>query len=189
MKKKIREITVDISKYGFCKAHAISYAQVVWNLAYYKANHPKKFWKSTLKNINSCYQNWVHIYEAKCSGVYNHDILDKSIYSKKKNNTLNIYDKIRKYGYWDDSDIFLKDCYYFNQGSSIVFCGLIASSRYIYYNGNKVLSLYISANKQIYIDIIVEGDINFNSTKIIIKGKGILIKNNLICKSSDLIFK
>ena len=190
VKKKIREITLDISKYGFCKAHAISYAQLVWNLAYYKANHPKKFWKSTLKNINSCYQKWVHIYEAKCSGVYNNDILDKSIYANKNNlDQLGNLDKIRKYGNWDDTDIFLKDCYYINKNDTIIFCGLIAFSKYIYYNGNKVLSLYISVNKQIYLDVIVEGtDIKFNNTKLSVKGKGILLKNNLICKSLDLMF-
>ena len=33
-----------------------------------QAKAPKKFWKATLKNIDTCYRNWVHIYEAKCEG-------------------------------------------------------------------------------------------------------------------------
>ena len=38
----------NLQKYSFCKSHAYSYAQLVWQLAYMKANNPKKFWKATL---------------------------------------------------------------------------------------------------------------------------------------------
>ena len=39
--------------YSFCKSHAYSYAQLVWALAYQKANNPKKFWVSTINNCHS----------------------------------------------------------------------------------------------------------------------------------------
>merc|ERR1711988_756794 len=68
--KRIMRILNNLRKYGFCKAHALSYAQLVWQLAYEKANNPTKFWESTLKNIMTCYRNWVHLYEARCQNVY-----------------------------------------------------------------------------------------------------------------------
>ena len=42
----------NLRKYGFCKAHVLSYAQLVWQ-SYLKAHRPKKFWRSTLKNIDT----------------------------------------------------------------------------------------------------------------------------------------
>ena len=68
-KKNILKVLNNVRKYSFCKAHALSYAQLVWQLAYQKAHHPKLFWKSTLKNVETCYRKWVHQYEAKCQGV------------------------------------------------------------------------------------------------------------------------
>ena len=42
--------------YGFCKAHSYSYAQLIYKLAYQKAHNKKKFWESTIKNVNSSYR-------------------------------------------------------------------------------------------------------------------------------------
>ena len=67
--KEIMRKLSNLSRYGFCKSHAFSYAQLVWKLAYMKANHPKEFWKATLNNNQSSYKKWVHIYEAKVAGV------------------------------------------------------------------------------------------------------------------------
>ena len=55
--------------YSFCKAHAVSYAQVVLWLVWLKAHHPKEFWVSTLKNCDSSYAKWVHLWEASKAGV------------------------------------------------------------------------------------------------------------------------
>ena len=49
----------NLKKYSFCKSHALSYAYLVWALAYQKANNPKEFWKSTIMNCNSMYRDWV----------------------------------------------------------------------------------------------------------------------------------
>ena len=49
--------------------HSYSYAQLVYKLAYQKAHNPKKFWESTLKNVNSAYRKWVHFREAKKAGL------------------------------------------------------------------------------------------------------------------------
>jgi DNA polymerase III alpha subunit len=55
--------------YSFCKSHAVSYAQLVWALAYWKAHRPHEFWCSALNHCNSEYRRWVHYREARCSGL------------------------------------------------------------------------------------------------------------------------
>ncbi len=55
--------------YSFCKSHAISYAQLVWALAYWKAHRPHEFWAAALNHCHSEYRKWVHYREAKCSGL------------------------------------------------------------------------------------------------------------------------
>ena len=86
---KVKKILENLRKYGFCKAHAFSYAQLVWQLAYQKAHRPKKFWKSTLKNIDTCYRPWVHFYEAKCQGIKEpNQKKKKSIYGEHRTKKL-----------------------------------------------------------------------------------------------------
>lgn len=58
-----------LALYSFCKSHAISYAQLVWALAYQKAHNPHRFWVSTLNHCHSEYRRWVHWREARCSGL------------------------------------------------------------------------------------------------------------------------
>ena len=103
---RIRVNCKSLRKYGFCKAHAFSYAQLVWQLAYQKAHRPKKFWRSTLKNVDSCYRSWVHPYEARCYGVsIETKQKTKSIYSERKRQKIEtITDpllQLQKYGTWD----------------------------------------------------------------------------------------
>ena len=74
-----------LRKYSFCKSHALSYAKLVWALAYQKVYQPKKFWVSTLNHCHSMYKQWVHFNQAKSVGI-------KLTLGKKpwilKNNTL-----------------------------------------------------------------------------------------------------
>ena len=156
-RKDIKSILNNLRKYGFCKAHALSYAQLVWQLAYKKAHQPKQFWRSTLKTINSYYKKWVHIYEAKCVGVsYENNHQHKSIYAKKKNNKLlisniNKIEQIKKYGVWNmDNADFLDECYYNEKDMNIEFKGLIASSKMLNYGKNKKLYyLFVSKRENI----------------------------------------
>lgn len=55
--------------YSFCKSHAISYAQLVWALAYEKAHHPHAFWIAALNHCHSEFRKWVHWREARCAGL------------------------------------------------------------------------------------------------------------------------
>jgi DNA polymerase III alpha subunit len=58
-----------LAKYSFCKSHALSYAFLVWRLAYLKVRYPHEFWVSTLNHNHSDYRRWVHMREARCSGL------------------------------------------------------------------------------------------------------------------------
>lgn len=55
--------------YSFCKSHAVSYAQLVWALAYEKTHNPHRFWMASLNHCHSEYRKWVHYREAKLSGL------------------------------------------------------------------------------------------------------------------------
>lgn len=58
-----------LAKYSFCKSHALSYAQLVWALAYWKAHNPHEFWIATLNHCQSEYRPWVHKREARIAGL------------------------------------------------------------------------------------------------------------------------
>lgn len=177
-KYKVKKILENLRKYGFCKAHALSYAQLVWQLAYQKAHRPKKFWRSTLKNIDTCYKPWVHYYEAKCEGISIPRIQKKkSIYAEQRNQKikeeLSYIEQLKKYGTWEMQDTsFMDRCYYFKSFDNYLFRGLIANSRTINYGKFKKLILLVGVEKQKYIEVVVTGNIKFDGRRIIIKGKG-----------------
>lgn len=58
-----------LALYSFCKSHAVSYAQLVWALAYEKAHNPHRFWLGALNHCHSEFRKWVHYREARCSGL------------------------------------------------------------------------------------------------------------------------
>ena len=58
-----------LTRYSFCKSHALSYAFLVWRLAYFKARWPNEFWTATLNHCNSDYAKWVHFRGARLSGL------------------------------------------------------------------------------------------------------------------------
>jgi DNA polymerase III alpha subunit len=104
----------NLSRYSFCKAHAFSYAQLIWKLAYMKCHRPffisqseikncshykfalriymspYDFWKATLNNCQSSYKKWVHMYEARIAGVdvYKKNLKkdDVSVYARNRRN-------------------------------------------------------------------------------------------------------
>jgi len=186
--KKIKRILSNLRQYGFCKAHAISYAQLVWQLAYEKANNPKKFWISTLKNVKSCYRKWVHLYEARCHDVVlKKDDTNRSIYQKKKDKSILDRDNLellQDKGYWNMvTPDFYENCYFFKSKDTYIFKGLIASSRMLNYGKNKKLVLFVGVGKGHYIEVVVKGDTYYNTKKVIVQGKGELV--NKLYKSYE----
>jgi len=67
--KPLVEDLHQLQHYSFCKSHALSYAQLVWALAYEKAHNPYKFWVATLNHCHSDYRRWVHWREARTAGL------------------------------------------------------------------------------------------------------------------------
>lgn len=179
--KEIMKKLSNLARYGFCKSHAFSYAQLIWKLAYMKAHKPLDFWKATLNNCQSSYKKWVHYYEASIAGVdYSKELLKKddiSIYAsnrRKKIETFSLKDQLRKFGYWiiRDNDFF-PGCYYSeNEEGIISFNGIIASSRMTKFNKIKKLMLFIGVDKQKYIQVNIENIKYFDGTKIGIEGTG-----------------
>jgi hypothetical protein len=160
---------INLKKYSFCKSHALSYAYLVWGLAYQKANNPKKFWKSTIKNCHSMYREWVHIREAICSGV-----------RISCDDSLDSITHFYKYGFWLGKDFIDPNMYVNIINEKNLFCefrGLIACSKYYKkYNNQKksydlITFITIGYSNQKYIDLIIKGWIK-TSFKNICSGNG-----------------
>ena len=185
-KPKQKEIMTkfsNLSRYGFCKAHAYSYAQLIWQLSYMKANYPQEFWKATINNCDSSYRKWVHLYEAKIAGVdINKNQVkrnDVSIYAlnrRKKLEDLTIEKQLQKYGYWNMiNDDFFPNCYLTIKSNDVYeFNGIIASHRMInsHSKDNKTLMLFIGVDKKKYIQVNISKVRYFDNRFIGIIGKG-----------------
>lgn len=167
----------NLRKYSFCKSHAYSYAQLVWQLAYVKAHSPKDFWKATLNHCESSYKKWVHYYEARCIGVdYNQILLNKddiSVFSKnrmKKFYTLSTTEQLKQFGYWDmKTDNFFPGCYFFKNDSNYVIKAIIASSRMISRGKKRILNMFVGYSKGKYCEITINYPKNFNGQIIGVK--------------------
>ena len=180
--KEIMRKFSNLSRYGFCKAHAFSYAQLVYKLAYMKANMPYEFWKSTLNNCESSYKKWVHLYEAKLAGI---DIStlkikknDISIYAsnrRKKIEGLTPQQQLQKYGYWNmnnNSIDFFPNCFLKIDKDNYEFNGIIASHRFKAYKNEKKMMLYIGVQPKKYIQVNIADVKYFTNNFIGIRGKG-----------------
>jgi len=105
-----------LQAYSFCKSHAISYAKLVWALAYQKVYQPKLFWLATLNNCNSSFRKWVHFREAHKAGItlnigkapwYLKDTGGKTelvCSGMQRRFSVNDVDDYFRYGYWTGND-------------------------------------------------------------------------------------
>jgi hypothetical protein len=67
--KRTMEDLAQLKHYSFCKSHALSYAQLVWALAYEKTHNPHAFWVAALNHCHSDFRRWVHWREARTAGL------------------------------------------------------------------------------------------------------------------------
>ena len=180
---EISKNLTNLRKYSFCKSHALSYAYLVWALAYQKVHNPTAFWKSTIRNCCSMYRQWVHVREALTNGV---DFKGE----KDLTNISHFY----KYGYWINDDFIDNNMFVDITGKERkvddekyeMFCefrGLIACSRW-YKKYNKKTRKYdlltfvtIGYKNNVYIDLVVKNWIAVKG-KNICSGKGTLVLNN-----------
>ncbi len=124
-----------LALYSFCKSHAVSYAQLVWALAYEKAHNPHRFWLGALNHCHSEYRKWVHYREARCSGILlsrekppyklgtrhgqpalvsvesqgEQQLLSQMFSTLKEDPKKQSIDELKQYGYWLSKD-FLPNC-------------------------------------------------------------------------------
>ena len=172
----------NIRKYGFCKSHAYSYAQLVWQLAYAKTHYPKKFWKSTLQHCKSSYKTWVHLYESKLCQVDKLKYRTLSIYAnarQKSFDNISQQEQMIKFGYWNMNDgNFYPNCYYYNKDDTYYFKGLVASSRVIKLKDNKhMTTMFLGVGPKTYIELSITIPFNYNKSKFGIEGTGKMIDN------------
>jgi DNA polymerase III alpha subunit len=66
---QIWELMAAFAGYGFPKAHAASYAQLAWRLAWCKAHHPALFIAAVLANWGGYYSQRVYMMEARRMGL------------------------------------------------------------------------------------------------------------------------
>lgn len=166
-KKELLESLNDLSKYSFCKSHAYSYAQLVYQLAYLKYHRPIDFWRCVLKHSESSYRKWVHLYEAKLVGLDFKENKEVSIYAENRRNKVNLslspYEQLRNYGYWImESDAFFPDCYLKRSGiQSYDIRGIIASSKTFTNEIEKdkfeyTTVLFLCTSKNQYIEVMIK---------------------------------
>jgi DNA polymerase III subunit alpha len=67
--ERIWDLMAAFAGYGFPKAHAASYAQVAWQAAWCKANHPAIFLAAVLANWGGYYNQRVYLIEARRLGL------------------------------------------------------------------------------------------------------------------------
>ena len=172
--------------YSFCKAHAFSYAELIYKLAYIKYYNPKRFWISTLKNNDSSYKKWVHIYEAS---IYNVNYFDKdkdtSVYSANKLKNIEEIENdefFEKFGVWNitKSSLFYPGCYGYLKNNNYYFKGLIAQSKLV---GNTMI-YFIGVGTKKYIEIVIK---KFYFMKDTSKKKGIYGAGTLADDSTIII--
>jgi DNA polymerase III alpha subunit len=202
--KIIQDIIIDdlqqLVYYSFCKSHAISYAQLVWALGYWKAHHPHAFWCATLNHSHSEYRKWVHYREAYLSGL----ILSREAppYKLSQRNgkpalisinnseqTLLIDDTnpkqairdMKNIGYWLTDD-FLPSCGVWNDKQTrldkkkiVKFCGIIATGRTVQRDGNTCTLLCIGVANGVYYDLVIANNARNDLFRWgMVEGKGFL---------------
>ena len=150
--KQTQNIRMDIikelkhsPKYSYCRGHALSYGQLVWALAYWKARNPQEFWKATIKHCHSSYRKWVHKRQALLNGVYFRNKINGSPQRQ-----------FEKTGWWDSPDFLSSEFGCEESGGVTYFHGLVANSRTIYRYKKKLILMSIGVGNDKYVDLIID---------------------------------
>lgn len=172
------------SLYSFCHAHAMSYGQLVWALAYEKTRQPQKFWWSALNHAQSMYRPWVHVQEAKLAGLNfarfgkGPWILENNqLYPSYSEYASNGWSQFVKRGYWT-SNRFMPDMYFRLQNQKVQFKGLIATGRH--HGKDKIITFVtIGTESGVYHNLIMEGEHPYDKYDVI-EGLGYLNNDTII---------
>lgn len=174
-----------LSKYSFCKSHALSYAQLIYSLAYTKVVCPQIFWKHVYIHAQTMYKKFV--YESLCF-KYGVDYRQYSksnsgsIYAINKRTrkfrdfeNLSVQQQFEKYSTWDFFKFgFYPNCYFRAENAVFYFRGLVAVRRrlrkmkialfLICYDFEKFFEL--AAPTQYYKKCIIDGKCTFQPEQI-----------------------
>lgn len=165
-KKEVMKTLGQLSFYSFCKSHAFSYAQLVYQLAYYKFHQPLLFWKAVLKHSESSYRKWVHFYEASSIGL---DVStpkrDVSIFATNRRNKIHLItsplEQLKKYGYWvmteDNLNKFFPNCFFYPLENEFRINGIIASTKLIKKGSSSLCILYLGVGRKEYVEVVIQG--------------------------------
>lgn len=171
--------------YSFCHAHATSYGNLVWALAYEKTRQPKKFWWAALNHAQSMYRPWVHVQEAKKAGL-KFVAFGRGPW-KLQNDNLTPYHidnvqgdgwyQYKKRGFWI-SNRFMPGMFYKITNKNVTFKGLIATGRHHTVDGRNITFVTIGTNTGEYLDLILKGIHEFDKYDTI-EGTGIFSNNSV----------
>ena len=172
------------SLYSFCHAHATSYGNLVWALAYEKARQPKKFWWSALNHAQSMYRPWVHVQEAKKAGLKfmafgkgPWKLIGDELHPEMKEDVGDGWYQYKKRGYWI-SNRFMPGMFHKNDNGTIYFKGLIATGRHHTVAGREITFVTIGTNTGVYKDLMIDGLQPFDKYDII-EGRGYERNNSI----------
>lgn len=182
-----KEIAKELSYFGlysFCHAHAMSYGQLVWALAYEKARQPQKFWLSALNHAQTMYRPWVHVQESKKAGLKfmgfgkgPWKLIGEKLYPKHEESIGDGWSQFYRRGYWI-SDRFMPGMFEKWKNNFVEFRGLIATGRHHRVNQRDITFVTIGTNTGKYLDLIFEGSKNYDKYDIV-EGSG-LFQNNSV---------
>lgn len=202
--KELSKKLKNLHKYSFCKSHAISYAQLIYGLAFMKCNYPEEFWKISMKHYessSSLYKKWVYDININTnSNILNYTKSKNiSIYAqnRRKNidihlNKFSLHQQLKLYGTWNmtlKSYKFFPKCYSYIDNNNVdnsnilYFNGIIATSRRV---SNKHVFFIGTEINEFYEVIIDNKFIKTNIRHIIgIKGQYIINQYEILYKSIE----
>lgn len=182
VEKKLRHFAL----YSFCKAHAMSYGNLVWALAYEKARNPKKFWLSTLNHAQSMYKPWVHVQQSKAAGLkfggfgrgpwrLEGDTLIPTFYDA----TGDGWSQYNRRGYWI-SQRFMPGMFCERDGSKVKFKGLIATTRTHTASGRCLTFITVGTATNHFLDIVIDGLHDLGKSDVV-SGIGHIVDGSVQC--------
>ena len=161
--------------YSFCKSHAVSYAQLVWALGYWKAHRPHAFWAAALNHCHSEYRKWVHYREARCAGLLlsrepppyrvgvrgGQPALIAKTMEQPLLHPLQPVEEYKQLGYWTAEE-FLPGCGLWKDAQQrldgkvpVTFRGVIACGRTVSRDSTTCTLICIGVQNREYIDIVI----------------------------------
>lgn len=172
--------------YSFCRAHATSYGNLVWALAYEKVRQPHRFWAAALNHAQTMYKPWVHHQQAKAAGLKfaafgrgPWHLEGVHLVPSRREHGEDGWSQYARRGYWI-SDRFMPGMYAKYRDSRCGFRGLIAAGRHHVAGGREITFVTLGVETGRFLDIVIDGVHDFESSEIL-EGEGLESGRVIIC--------